>query len=228
MENNLTIVYLIRHSVRMNNEEKIESYKTSQSNLLKAEKNILSIEGELRANILSDEAELQNIDVVYTSNCVRTLQTAKYMLYKQNLKANIDERLDERRVGIPNDKEVPDHFTRQYLDEDYKTVGGESQRDVRTRMLEIFNEIIDKNKGKRIAIFSHGFAICFLLMNWCELKSISENREIKLDFKGKNIINKKINSPDVFKVVMDDNKNVIDIQNIVFDDLEYMDFKKFD
>ena len=228
MEKSLTTIYLIRHSVRMNNDEKIESYKTTQSNLLKSEKNILSVEGEMRANTLSNEDELQNIDVVYTSNCVRTIQTAKYMLYKQNLKANIDERLDERRVGIPNDKEVPDHFTRQYLDVDYKTVGGESQRDVRTRMLEIFNEIIDKNKGKRIAIFSHGFAICFLLMNWCKLKRISENREITLEFNGKTIINKKLNSPDVFKIVMDENKNVIDIQNIIFEDLEYMDFKKFE
>ena len=38
--------------------------------------------GEKRAEILSNEKELQNIDVVYTSNCVRTLQTAKYLLEK--------------------------------------------------------------------------------------------------------------------------------------------------
>ena len=227
MEKNLTTIYLIRHSVRMNNDEKVESYKTSQNNLLKAEKNILSVDGEIRANILSDEAELQNIDVVYTSNCVRTLQTAKYMLYKQNLKANIDERLDERRVGIPNDKEVPNHYTKQYLDENYKTVGGESQKDVRVRMTEVFDEIVEKNKGKRIAIFSHGYAICFLLMKWCKLKSISENRNIELEFNGKTIINKKLNSPDVFKIVMNENNNIIDIQNIVFEDLSYMDFKKF-
>lgn len=227
MENNFTTIYLIRHSVRMNNDEMLNSYNTTQSNLLKAEKNILSIEGELRANILSDEDELQNIDVVYTSNCVRTLQTAKYMLYKQNLKANIDERLDERRVGIPNDKEVPDHFTRQYLDENYKTIGGESQKDVKKRMLEIFNEIVDINTGKRIAIFTHGFAICFLLMNWCTLKNINENRTIELEYNGKTVIEGKLNSPDVFKIVLDENKNVINIQNIVFDDLKYMDFKKF-
>lgn len=227
MKNNITIVYLIRHSVRMNNFEMINTYNTIQDDLLKAEKNILSIDGEYRANILSEEMELQNIDVVYTSNCVRTLQTAKYILYKQNLKANIDERLDERRVGIPNDKEVPNHFTLQYLDENYKTIGGESQKDVRNRMLEVFKEIIEKNKGKRIAIFSHGFAICFLLMNWCILKNINENRIIELEYNGKIIFNKKLNSPEVFKVMLDEKNKVIDIQNVEFDDLKYMDFKNF-
>ena len=68
----------------------IESYNTKQNDILKYEKIILSTLGEERAKILSEQKELENIDVVYTSNCVRTLQTAKYLLEKQNLKVNID------------------------------------------------------------------------------------------------------------------------------------------
>ena len=98
-----TTVYLIRHSVRLNMKNNIESYNTTQDNLIKSEKIILSVTGERRAEKLSNEKELQNIDVVYASNCVRTLQTAKYLMEKQNLKANLDERLDERRTGKPND-----------------------------------------------------------------------------------------------------------------------------
>lgn len=79
-----TVVYLIRHSVRFNNKNLIEKYNTNQNELIKYEKIILSVTGEKRAEILSNEKELQNIDVVYTSNCVRTLQTAKYLLEKQN------------------------------------------------------------------------------------------------------------------------------------------------
>ena len=109
-----TTVYLIRHSVRINTKDVIESWKTSQDKVLRSEKIILSVTGEKRAEILSNEEELQNIDVVYASNCVRTLQTAKYLMEKQNLKANLDERLDERRTGKPNDKEYPDWYTRQF------------------------------------------------------------------------------------------------------------------
>ena len=76
-----TIVYLIRHSTRFSN-DLIETYNTSQENIIKNEKIILSVEGEKRAEILSNEAELQNIDLVYTSNHVRALQTAKYIIEK--------------------------------------------------------------------------------------------------------------------------------------------------
>lgn len=102
-----TTVYLVRHSIRFNSNN-ILQYNTNQNKTLKNEKIILSVEGERRAEILSNEKELQNIDAVYTSNCVRTLQTAKYLLKKQNLRVNIDERFDERRVGKPNDDIVKD------------------------------------------------------------------------------------------------------------------------
>ena len=221
-----TVVYLIRHSVRFNNTEMIESYKTSQSELIKSEKIVLSVMGEKRADILSNEQELQNIDVVYTSNCVRTLQTAKYMLEKQNLKVNIDERFDEKRVGIPNEKEVPDWRVRQYEDENYKTVGGESQLEVRNRMYEAFEEVIQKNKGKRIAIFSHGYAITFLLLKWCKIEKVTAKYNFVLSFKGKIIFNKRINSPEVFKVTLNEENEVENIENIEFDDLEFDDFNK--
>ena len=159
-----TTVYLIRHSVRINTKDVIESWKTSQDKVLRSEKIILSVTGEKRAEILSNEEELQNIDVVYTSNCVRTLQTAKYLLEKQHLKANIDERFDEKRVGKPNDKEYPDWYTRQYEDENFKTEGGESQAEVRERVNEAFQEVVSQNKGKRIAIFAHDYAIMYFLL----------------------------------------------------------------
>ena len=140
-----TTVYLIRHSIRFNNNY-IEEYNTLQNKTIKNEKTVLSVEGEKRAEILSNEEELQNLDVIYASNCVRTLQTAKYIIEKQNLKVNIDDRFDERKVGKPNDDVIKDWFVRQYMDENYKTEGGESQKEVRARFSEAFEEAIDKNK----------------------------------------------------------------------------------
>ena len=86
----MTTVYFIRHSVRMK-KENIETYNTTQGNLLKEEKIILSVAGERRAELLSKKDELKNIDVAYASNCVRTLQTAKYLLEDQNLKYCVDD-----------------------------------------------------------------------------------------------------------------------------------------
>jgi broad specificity phosphatase PhoE len=214
----MTTLYLIRHSVRMKRDN-IETYNTIQPRIIKEEKIILSSEGEKRAEILSKEEELQNIDVLYTSNCVRTLQTAKYMMESQNLKANIDERLDERRVGKINDKEVPDWFVRQYKDIDYKTVGGESMREVRNRFNEVIEEIIEKHKDKRIAVFTHGYAITSYLLKYCKLVHISEER-LEVEYNGKTLYNKRLNAPEVFKLTFD-NEELKNIELIEFEDLPY-------
>jgi len=214
----MTTLYLIRHSVRMKRDD-IETYNTTQPRIIREEKIILSSEGEKRAEILSKEQELQNIDVLYTSNCVRTLATAKYMMESQNLKAHIDERLDERRVGIINDKEVPDWFIRQYKDIDYKTIGGESMREVRNRFSEVIDEILNKNQNKRIAIFTHGYAITSYLLKYCKLIHISEER-LEVEYNGKTLYNKRLNAPEVFKLTFD-NQELKNIELIEFDDLPY-------
>lgn len=218
----ITTIYLIRHSIRLKKSE-IESYRTNQNPIIRNEKIILSSEGEKRAEILSNEAELKNIDKIYVSNSVRTIQTAKYMMEKQNLKANIDDRLDERRVGIPNDNEVKDWWLRQYLDENYKTEGGESQKDVRGRFEEAFNEIVSENRGKRVAVFSHGYAITFFIMKWCKFKYLKNEDCLSFTFKDDEFFRDKVNAPEVFKLEVDDNNELLSIKLIRFEDLPYTD-----
>ena len=213
-----TIVYLIRHSIRFN-EKNIDNYNTSQNKLLRNEKIILSVEGEKRAEILSCVEELQNLDVVYTSNSVRTLQTAKYILEKQKLKVNIDERFDERRVGLPNDDVVKNWFVVQYLDENFKTVGGESQLDVRNRFSEVIKEVLDNYKDKRICIFSHAYAITFYILKYCKLEHVSKEK-FTIKFKDKIVMDRGINAPEVFKLTFDGD-NLYDIELLDFDDLDY-------
>ena len=217
-----TTIYLIRHSIRFNNNY-INEYNTHQNETIKNEKIVLSVDGEKRAEILSNEKELQNLDMVFTSNCVRTLQTAKYIVEKQNLKVNIDERFDERRIGKRNDEKVKDWFVRQYVDQNYKTEGGESQKDVRERFTQAIIEILNNNKGKRIAVFSHGYAITFFIMTWCKFEYIKDKDNLRFTFKGKEILNKKINAPEVFKLEFNENNEIISIENIEFDDLPYRD-----
>lgn len=147
------------------------------------------------------------------------------MLARQNLKVNIDDRLDERRVGIPNDDLVKDWFERQYLDENYKTINGESQKMVRDRMMKVLDEILSNDRGKKVAVFTQGYAITFLLLNWCKLEEIRKDNGshiLKYSFNNKIIFDKKINSPEVFKLTFDEEK-LINIENIVFKDLPYED-----
>ena len=70
----MTEIYFLRHSeiLKANNIENDDSLQ------LKNEKMILSINGEKLAYEKSQEAEMQNFDVVFSSNYVRTVSTAKY------------------------------------------------------------------------------------------------------------------------------------------------------
>lgn len=90
-----TIIYLIRHSEQLKMNSK---YLSSEDEQIKNEKIILSIEGERKAQELSERKELKNIDVLYSSNYDRAIATAKYIANKNNLNINIDERLGERKL----------------------------------------------------------------------------------------------------------------------------------
>ena len=216
----MTTLYLIRHSVRMPKTQ-IDSYHTSQPRLIMDEKIILSAVGEERAKILCNQEELNNIDIVYASNCVRTLQTAKYLLDSQGLNVNIDDRFDERRTGKRNDDIYPDWFSRQYLIPTFKTEGGESQIDVQNRVSEVIDEILEQHKDKRIAVFTHGYAITFYLLKFCKLLAIEDHR-LTLEFKGNIILDKAINAPELFKLTIDDNKEIQNIELIEIKELPYM------
>ena len=212
-----TIVYLIRHSIKFD-PQNIAIYNTTDDKQLKTEKKMLSVEGEKRAEILSKETEFENVDVLYSSDYTRAMQTAKYFI-KDNLKLNIDQRFNERMLGTVYQEENPIFFCDQYTNEKLKASDGESQEEVKNRITEAFYEVVKNNKGKKIIIVSHGTAISFLLMNWCKLLDVKPNYLRKIQFKGNIIINRPYNAPEVFKIVLDDDSKVIDIENIEFKSL---------
>ena len=91
--------------------------------------------------------------------------------------------------------------------------------------MEVLDEILSNDKGKKVAVFTQGYAITFLLLNWCKLEEIREDNGshiLKYSFNNKIIFDKKINLPEVFKLTFDEEK-LINIENIVFKDLPYED-----
>ncbi len=92
-------------------------------------------------------------------------------------------------------------------------------------MGKALDEILSNDKGKKVAVFTQGYAITFLLLNWCKLEEIRKDNGshiLKYSFNNKIIFDKKINSPEVFKLTFDEEK-LINIENIVFKDLPYED-----
>ena len=61
--------------------------------------------------------------------------------------------------------------------------------------------------------FAAMFAIMYFLLKWCKLEKVTPNRELKLSFKGKVVFDKRINSPEVFKLTLNDGNEIVKLVN---------------
>lgn len=199
----ITTIYLMRHSIPF--KEHRGTTNTNETILIENEKSPLSIAGEKLAEEKSSQEKFKNLDIVYSSNYVRAMATAKYFASANNLKVNIDEVFNERIHGVDSWSDLPQEFElKQFNDENFKVGYGESQKEVQTRMFNGLIKVLNENKGKRIAIISHSTAIAFLLKKWCEVfydKEYTFNNKVffngkwehlqsfKLEFKDDELIN---------------------------------------
>ena len=205
----MTTVYISRHSTPFKEHRGIELI--NENKLTWNKMSPLSVNGEKRAEKLSELKCLQNIDVVWSSEYVRAMSTAKYIAHKNDISVNIDERLGERIHGDLTDyTDMDDYHYRQYTDVNYKLDNGENQLEVRNRMLECLYEIIENNKDKNIFICSHQVAMTFFLMNWCKLNI----ETYELTYNNKEVFDMNFKTPELFKLVFDSNNELITIENI--------------
>ena len=201
---NETIIYLIRHAETID-EDGIRNTDETMQEI--NEKEILSIEGELDSKKLSENEELKKIDAIWCSSYTRAKQTAKYISNENKIQYNLDKRLCERKLGnikdlakFMEDKSTRDPSREQLAFPDFKTRDGESANDTNRRMNEFVSEILEKYEGKRIAVISHGGAIKFFLLSYCDV-----NENLNVEYKGKELI---IASPSLLKLTFRKNKLV--------------------
>ena len=154
-----TIIYLIRHAETID-ENGIRN--TNEDSQIINEKEILSVYGEEQSKKLSENTELNNIDVIWSSSYTRAKATAKYIANNNNVPINLDSSLSERKLGnlkelgeFMKDKSTRDPSQEQLLDRKFKTSDGESAEDTRQRMTEFFDRILKEYEGKRIAVITH-------------------------------------------------------------------------
>lgn len=192
----MTIIYFMKHSEVL----KYNNVSNNDSLQLQNEKWILTNNGEEIAKEKSKLDELQNFDIVFSSNYVRAIGTAKYFTTD---KINIDERFGERKFGINNWDELPNDFEeKQFNDFNYKIGNGESINEVIKREEEALNDILNNYKGKKILIIGHSTALAALFSKWC-----------KIGYNDNDFFDGKWNYCETFRLEFDDNK-LISIKNI--------------
>ena len=137
----MTTIYLLRHSRPFR--DLLGDYNVSEEEQIRNEKNPLSGLGETLAMKMSENEELQDIDVLYSSHYVRAMSTAKYIAENNKIKLNVDERLGERKFGVKDIKDLPETFFEdQQTDWNYKIGDGESLNEVFERMNDFMSEVL--------------------------------------------------------------------------------------
>ncbi|MEZ4666638.1 MAG: histidine phosphatase family protein [Anaerolineae bacterium] len=110
---------------------------------------------------------------LYTSDLKRALETADILADKLGFTPFPDARLRERDIGSwqgLTQKEIEAWYPAEYQQfraepDTYRVPQGESRKEVRERMLKLFDDILMQDKGETIAVISHSTAINALLSN---------------------------------------------------------------
>lgn len=203
-------IYLIRHSSPFVEIENYNDYK----NVLWDEYNknmILSVEGEEKAKKLCDIKELKNIKNIYSSNSFRAIGTAKYLSELNNTKIKLDDRINERNLGVKYISDLPDYYTKHsFNDKNFKVYDGETLNDVNSRFNDFIKNILKENDKTILVI--HGIILLSFLQNNCEFE-YNENK-ILVKYNNEVIIEGNPKSPGVYKVVYNDDNKIIQISNI--------------
>ena len=205
----MTTIYLIRHSKTLD----VNNDLSTDTLQIQNEKKVLSQEGENIAKNKFNNSLFNDIEVIFASNYVRTIETAKYISENNNIKINILDELGERKFGINSWNEKPKDFERrQFLDENYKIGDGESKKEVEERMYECILKILKENQNKTIAIVSHATAMSYLLNKWCDIKI--EDNILSYKYNNKEILKGPINYCETFKLTFDTESNLKNIEKI--------------
>ena len=160
----------------------------------------LTINGETLAKEKSEHIELNNFDIVISSNYVRAISTAKYFTKD---KLFIDENFGERKFGINSWEELPKEFgKKQFEDFDYILPNGESINEVIEREYNSLVNILNNYHDKKILIIGHATALASLFSKWCEIDYTGIYK-----FDGKQFFDGKWNYCETFKLEFDDDYN---------------------
>src|SRR5215217_3311515 len=161
---NATNVLLVRHGQSKGNAERRFGGHTATP---------LSARGRNQAIATARTLKSESLTAIYSSDLARAMETAKPLANMIGLRVNGTSAFRERDVGVMEGltfEDAAEQHPEQYaalLRRDFEHVltGGESYRQLLDRGREKLDEIIEENRGGKIAIFSHTGTICILALH---------------------------------------------------------------
>jgi broad specificity phosphatase PhoE len=159
-----TNVLLIRHGQSRGNAERRFGGHTATP---------LSARGHRQAELTARTLKSESLTAIYSSDLARAMETARPLSKLTGLPVHSTNAFRERSVGVMEGltfEAAAQQHPEQYaalLRRDFEHVltGGESYRQLLDRAREKLDEIIEQNRGGKIAVFSHTGTICILALH---------------------------------------------------------------
>lgn len=158
----MTTIYLVSNNCFMND---LLVYKDYLDLDEKRKIRPLTVNGEKVALTIAKKKILQNADVIYSSSFFSSINTAKYLAEKNNIDIIIDNRIDDRKIGLLEDKNLNLRNIQEH-DFNYKLENGESLNEVKNRVRDLVKEIIKNYENGKVIMFTHNSCILALLSIW--------------------------------------------------------------
>ena len=159
-----TNVLLIRHGQSRGNAERRFGGHTATP---------LSARGHRQAELTARTLKSESLTAIYSSDLARAIETARPLSNLTGLPVHGTSAFRERSVGVMEGltfEAAAQQHPEQYaalLRRDFEHVltGGESYRQLLDRAWQKLDEIIEQNRGGKIAVFSHTGTICILALH---------------------------------------------------------------
>lgn len=172
--------FILRHGQALSNEKRIISCFPEKFH------NPLTLKGKKRVRATVGRLKKEKIDLIFSSDILRTRQTAEIIVKKLKIKPKYDKRLREYNVGIFNGKSIEGF--KKFLSREkrfsIKPAAGETYLQIKKRMYNFLKDIDKKYSNKNILMISHEVPLTLLE---AKVKRISDQEFFKKYPKEKRI-----------------------------------------
>lgn len=133
----------------------------------------LSALGEKQAEATAALLAKECINVIYSSDLLRAVQSAECLGRAVGLQVHVSDAFRERHVGVlegltfdeSRERHPKDYYALVNRNINHIISGGESYRHLLRRITTKLHNVLRDHQGERIAIYSHTGAICFMTLH---------------------------------------------------------------
>ena len=167
----------------------------------------LSFMGEKIAEQISENKEFLSATKIYSSFYASAISCAKYLSVKLEVPINIDERLNDCKVGTLGNKNMKMVKGLQDHDFTYKLPMGESLNDVGNRLNNYILSVSHENEN--CILYTHKRAIVGFLLKYCTIGYNLDDNLI-LEYNSKLVYDDTDTDFDIYEIIIN-NKEVVEI-----------------